>query len=101
MSERQRLGWWKKHMKNQRSSCADLVGPKSEEFSVNISLRQGNAICSKLFIALVTVISRKMGTKENIQKLLHADMAVVADGEVNLQERLVAWKMFSTNGLRE
>ena len=57
---------------------------------------------SPLFIAVVELINRKIGAKDILRKLMYADdLAVVADGEANLQEQLIEWKdMFSTRGLR-
>ena len=55
-----------------------------------------------LFIAVVELISRKICIKVILQKLLYAaGVAVVADGEANLQEQLIEWKyIFSIHGLR-
>ena len=55
-----------------------------------------------LFIAVVELISRKICIKVILQKLLYAaGLAVVADGEANLQEQLIEWKyIFSRHGLR-
>ena len=65
----------------------------SEEFMVDVGLRQGSALSPPLFIAAVEVISRKASTRDILRKLLYADdLAVVADSEANLQERLVDWK---------
>ena len=42
---------------------------------------------------MVEVISRNASTREILRKLLYADdLAVVADSEADLQERLVDWK---------
>ena len=58
----------------------------AKEFRVNAGLSP------LLFIAVVKVISRKTSTKDNIRKLIYADyLAVVADSEADLQERLVEW----------
>ena len=53
-------------------------------------------------IAVVELISRKICIKVVLQKLLYAGgLAVVADGEANLQEQLIEWKdIFSRHGLR-
>ena len=71
-----------------------VCGPGiSEEFRVNVCQRQGNAPSPLLFIAVVEVISRKASTRDILRKLLYADdLAVVADSEADLQERLVEWK---------
>ena len=74
----------------------------SEEFRVDVGLRQGSALSPLLFIAGVEVVSRKASTREILRKLLYADdLAVVADSEADLQERLVDWKkIFDKHGLR-
>ena len=65
-------------------------------------MTQGSALTPLLFIAVVELISRKICIKVILQKLLYAGgLAVVADGEVNLQEQLIEWKdIFSRHGLR-
>ena len=81
-----------------------LCGPGvSGEFKVNVALRQGSALSPLLFIAVVELISRKIGTKDKIlQKLLYAeDLAIMADGKADLLEQLVECKdMFSRHGQR-
>ena len=59
-------------------------------------------ISSLLFIAAVDVISRKVSTRDVLRKLMYADdLAVVADSEADLQDRLVEWKeIFGRHGLR-
>ena len=65
----------------------------SEEFRVKVGLRQSSALNPLLFIAVEEVISRKTSTREILRKLLYADdLAVVADSEADLLERLVEWK---------
>jgi len=60
------------------------------EFEVKDSLRQGSALSPLLFIAMVELISRKIGTKDILRKLLHADnLAVVADEKTDLQQQLI------------
>ena len=81
-----------------------LCGPGvSGESKVNVGLTQGNALSLLLFIAVVKLISRKICTKDyygNYCTQTHG-LAVVADGEANLQEQLIEWKdMFSRLGLR-
>ena len=55
-----------------------------------------------VFIAVVELISRSICIKVILQKLLYAGgLAVVEDGEANLQEQLIEWKdIFSRYGLR-
>ena len=74
----------------------------SEEFRVDVSLRQGSALSPLLFIVVEEVISRKASTRDIVRKLLYADdLAVVADSEADLQERLVDWKeIFGKHGFR-
>ena len=41
-----------------------LVGPgMSEEFFVNIGLRQGSAVCSLMFIMVMELVSRKVSLR--------------------------------------
>ena len=74
----------------------------SEEFRVDVGLRQGSALSPLLFIAVVEVTSREVSTRDILQKLLYADdLTVVADSEADLQERLVDWKeIFGKHGVR-
>ena len=52
----------------------------SEEFRVDIALRQGNALSLPLFIAVVEVISRDASMKDILRKLVYADdLEVVVD----------------------
>ena len=82
-----------------RVVCAPGI---SEEFRVDVGLRQGSALSPLLFIAVVEVISRKVSTRDILRKLLYADdLAVVADSEADLKEWLVGWKeIFGKHGLR-
>ena len=80
-----------------------LVGSgMSEEFGVNIGLRQGSALSPLLFIMVMEVISRKVSTKNVLRKLLYADdLAVAKESKQELQEALVEWKnLFERHGLR-
>ena len=65
----------------------------SEEFRVDVGLRQGSALSLLLLFAVVEVVNRKASTRDILRKLLYADdLAVVADSEADFQERLVDWK---------
>ena len=79
-----------------------LCGPGVSGES-KVSLTQGSALSILLFIAVMKLISRKICTKDyygNYCTQTHG-LAVVADGEANLQEQLIEWKdMFSRLGLR-
>ena len=73
----------------------------SEQFSVNIGLRQGSALSPLLFIVVMELISRKVSMKYISRKLLYADdLAIVAEDK-ELNESLEEWKeAFKHHGLR-
>ena len=78
-----------------------VYGPViSEEFRVDVGLRQGSALSPLLFIAVVEVIGRK--ARDILCKLIYADdLAVLVDSEADLQDPLVEWKeIFGRHGLR-
>ena len=80
-----------------------LCGPGvSGESKVNVGLTQGSALSLLLFTAVVKLISRKICTKVILQKLSHeGGLAVVEDGEANLQEQRIEWTdIFSRHGVR-
>ena len=63
----------------------------SEQFSVNIGLRQGSALSPLLLIVVMELISRKVSMKGNSRK--HADdLAIVAEDQEELNESLDEWK---------
>ncbi len=74
----------------------------SQQFSVNIGLRQGSALSPLLFIVVMELISRKVSMKYISRKLLYADdLAIVAEDK-ELNESLEEWKETWTEGeLRE
>ena len=74
----------------------------SGESKVNVDLTHGSALTPLLFIAVVELIRRKICIKVILQQLLYAGgLAVVEDGEANLQEQLIEWKyIFSRHGVR-
>ena len=64
-------------------------GGASEEFEVNIGLRQGSVLRPLLFIAVLDLISRKTVMKDAMSKILYADdLALLANGKQELQETL-------------
>ena len=74
----------------------------SEEFEVNIGLRQGSMLSPLLFIAVMYLISRKTVVKDATKKLLYADdLALVANGKQELHESLDEWNgLFTRHGLK-
>ena len=74
----------------------------SEQFSVNIGLRQGSALSPLLFIVVMELISRKVSMKDTSRKLLYSDdLAIVAEDNEELNESLEEWKeAFKQQGLR-
>ena len=65
----------------------------SEQFSVNIGLRQGSALSPLLFIVVMELISRKVSMKDTSRKLLYADdLAIVAEDNEELNESPEEWK---------
>ena len=73
----------------------------SEEFEVNIRLRQGIVLNPLLFIAVLDLISRNTVMKDVMKKLLCADdLALVANDKQELQETLEEWNgLFTRHGL--
>ena len=73
----------------------------SEQFSVDIGLRQGSALSPLLFIVVMELISRKVYMIDTSRKLLYADdLAIVAEDKEELNESLEEWKeAFKQHGL--
>ena len=65
----------------------------SNEFQVNIGLRQGSAISPLLFIIVMELISRKISTTYYaLRKIMYADdLVVVAENREELQGALEEW----------
>ena len=79
--------WWTTTLETERH-----ISPITREFTVNVGLRQENALCPLLFIAVVEVIRRKTSA-DLLRKLLYVDnLAVEVDMEADRQDRLVEWK---------
>ena len=75
----------------------------SNEFQVNIGLRQGSALSPLLFILVMELISRKISTTDAMKKIMYADdLVIVAEHREELQGALEEWnEMFKKHGLRE
>ena len=59
----------------------------SEEFEVNIGLRQGSVLSRLQFVAVLDLNSRKTAVKDAMKKLLYADdLALVANSKRELKE---------------
>ena len=57
----------------------------SEQFSVNMGMRQGSALSPLLFIVVMELISRKVSMKDTSRKLLYADdLVTVAEDKEEL-----------------
>ena len=74
----------------------------SNEFQVNIGLRQGSALRPMLFILVMELISRKISTTDALRKMMYADdLVIVAQHREKLQGALEEWnEMFNKHGLK-
>ena len=74
----------------------------SEQFSVDIGLRQGSALNPLISIVVMELISRKVYMIDTSRKLLYVDdLAIVAEDKEELNESLEEWKdAFKQHGLR-
>ena len=74
----------------------------SNEFQVNIGLRQGSALSPLLFILVMDLISRKISTTDAMKKIMYADdLVIVAEHWEELQGALEEWnEMFKKHGLK-
>ena len=87
----------------EKTTARVVVGEgASEEFEVNIGLRQGSVLSPLLFIAVLDLISRKTVEKDAMKKLLYADdLALVANDKQELQETMEEWNgLFTKHGLK-
>ena len=78
-----------------------VVSGMSNEFHVNIGLRQGSALSPLLFILVMELISRKISTTDALRKIMYADdLVIVAEHRGEWQGVLEEWNdMCKKHGL--
>ena len=87
----------------EKTTARVVVGEgASEEFEVNIGLRQGSLLSPLLFIAVLDLICSKTVVNDVMKKLLYADdLAHVANGKQALQETMEEWNgLIPKHGLK-
>ena len=74
----------------------------SEEFSVNIGLKQRSALSPLMFIMVMELVSRKVSLRGSMGRMLYADdLVVVVESGQEMQEVLGEWKeAFGNHGLK-
>ena len=81
----------------------DLVGlGMSEEFSVNIDLRQRSSLSPLMSIMVMELVSRKVSLRGSMGRMLYADdLPVVVNSVWEMLEVLGEWKQaFGKHGLK-
>ena len=64
----------------------------AEEFSMNIALRQGNALNPLMFIMVMMLVNRKVSLRSSMERMLYADdLAVMVESGREMQEVLGKW----------
>ena len=67
-------------MYKETTAVVRVEGETSEQFGVEVRLRQGNALSPLLFIMVMNLVSGKISEQEELKKILYADdLVVVAD----------------------
>ena len=74
----------------------------SNQFQVNIGLRQDSALSPLLFILVMELISRKISTTDAMKKIMYADdLVIVAEHREELQGALEEWnEIIKKHGLK-
>ena len=88
---------------NTKARVVPVVGlGMSNEFQVNIGLRQGSALSPLLFILVMELISRKISTTDALRKIMYADdIVIVAEHREEWQGALGECSdMFKKHGLK-